>query len=50
MAAFRAWLECAGTTLARCLAEQFAADESASGSSQMSEWRLSYAIGQQQLV
>jgi hypothetical protein len=31
MAAFGAWLECAGTALARCLAERFAADEAVKG-------------------
>jgi len=41
IAVFGAWLECAGTALARCFAERFAVDESASGGSRMREWRLS---------
>ncbi len=38
------------TTPARCLAEQFAADEAANGGSRMSKWRLSCGIGQRQLA
>jgi hypothetical protein len=44
---FRAWLECAGTTPARCLAGRFAADESASDDWRMKEWPLFCAIRHQ---
>ena len=50
MAAFDAWLECAGTALARCLAQRFAADEPASGGSRLRGSQLSCAIGQRRLA
>ena len=40
----------AGAAPARCLAEQFAADEAVSGDWRMKEWLLSCAIGQRRLA
>jgi hypothetical protein len=50
MAAFGAWLGCAGTALARCLAERFAVVGSASGDWRIKEWRLFCPIGQRRLA